>query len=112
MAKTLFERIVDREIPASFVHEDEHCFAIKDINPQAPLHVLVIPRKPIAKLSDAQPEDQTLLGHLLLVANKIAADAGYSDFRLNVNNGAGAGQSVYHLHVHLIAGRPMKWPPG
>jgi histidine triad (HIT) family protein len=96
MAKTLFERIVDREIPASFVHEDEHCFAIKDINPQAPLHVLVIPRKPIAKLSDAQPEDQTLLG----------------DFRLNVNNGAGAGQSVYHLHVHLIAGRPMKWPPG
>jgi histidine triad (HIT) family protein len=112
MAKTLFERIVDREIPASFVHEDEHCFAINDINPQAPLHVLVIPRKPIAKLSDARAEDQTLLGHLLLVANKIAADAGYSDFRLNVNNGAGAGQSVYHLHVHLIAGRPMKWPPG
>jgi len=113
MAKTLFEKIAAREIPASFVHEDEHCFAIRDINPQAPLHVLVIPRKPIAKLSDSQPADQALLGHLLLVAGKVAADAGHGDaFRVVVNNGADAGQSVFHLHLHVIAGRHMKWPPG
>jgi len=113
MAKTLFEKIADREIPATFVHEDEHCFAIKDINPQAPLHVLVIPRKPIVKLSDSKPEDQALLGHLLLVSAKIAADAGYANaFRVVINNGAEAGQSVFHLHLHVIAGRHMKWPPG
>ncbi len=113
MTKTLFERIADREIPAAFIHEDEHCFAIKDINPQAPLHALVIPRKLIVKLSDSKPEDQALLGHLLLVANKIAAEAGYAGaFRLVVNNGAEAGQSVFHLHVHVLGGRPMKWPPG
>jgi histidine triad (HIT) family protein len=113
MAKTLFERIAAREIPAAFVHEDEHCFAIKDINPQAPLHVLVIPRKPIPKLSDSQPEDEALLGHLMLTANKIAAEAGYANaYRLVVNNGAEAGQSVFHLHLHVIGGRGMKWPPG
>ena len=112
MAKTLFEKIIDREIPGSFVHEDEQCVAIKDINPGAPLHVLVIPRKPIAKLGDAKPEDQALLGHLLLVANKVAADAGFADYRVVVNNGAGAGQSVFHVHLHVVAGRPLKWPPG
>lgn len=113
MAKTLFERIIDREIPASFVHEDEHCIAIKDINPAAPLHVLVIPRKPMPRLCDGVAEDQALLGHLLLVANKVATDAGYGEaFRLVVNNGAAAGQSVFHLHLHVIAGRPLKWPPG
>jgi histidine triad (HIT) family protein len=113
MAKTLFEKIIDREIPASFVHEDSHCVVIKDINPQAPLHVLVIPRKPIVMLSDATPEDQALLGHLLLVAGKVAAEAGYSSaYRVNINNGAEAGQSVFHLHVHVLAGRPFSWPPG
>lgn len=112
MAKTLFERIIDRELPANFVYEDELCVVIKDINPGAPLHLLVIPRKPLVKLSDASVDDQALLGHLLLVANKVAADAGYADFRVAINNGAGAGQSVFHVHVHVLAGRPLKWPPG
>ena len=113
MAKTLFEKIIDREIPATFVHEDPLCVAIRDINPQAPLHALVIPRKPIAMLSDATIDDQGLLGHLLLVAGKIAADAGYAKaYRININNGAEAGQSVFHIHVHVLAGRPFHWPPG
>ena len=113
MAKTLFEKIIDREIPGTFVYEDEQCVAIKDINPGAPLHLLVIPRKPIPQLKDAKPEDQALLGHLLLVANKVAADAGFGEaYRVAINNGAGAGQSVFHIHVHVIAGRPLKWPPG
>ena len=112
MAKTLFEKIIDRELPASFLYEDELCVAIKDINPGAPLHALVIPRKPIAGLSDATYEDQALLGHLLLVAHRIAADAGYADFRVAINNGVGAGQSVFHIHLHVLAGRPLKWPPG
>ncbi|MDM4770138.1 histidine triad nucleotide-binding protein [Solimonas sp. SE-A11] len=113
MAKTLFEKIIDREIPATIVHEDEHCVAIQDINPGAPMHLLLIPRKPIPRLCDAGPEDQALLGHLMLSAGKIAAAYGYGEaFRLVVNNGADAGQSVFHLHLHLIGGRPLKWPPG
>lgn len=113
MSKTLFEKIIDREIPASFVHEDELCVAIKDVNPAAPLHLLVIPRKPMPRLCDATPEDQALLGHLMLVANKVADDAGFGEaFRLVVNNGAASGQSVFHLHLHVVAGRPLKWPPG
>lgn len=112
-AKTLFQRIIDHELPATFVHEDAHCVAIKDINPGAPLHLLVIPRKPLPRLCDADAGDQALLGHLLLVANRLAADAGYGEaYRIAINNGAGAGQSVFHLHVHVLAGRPMKWPPG
>ncbi len=111
--KTLFEKIIDREIPASFVHEDEQCVVIKDVNPTAPMHLLVIPRKPMPRVCDAMLEDQALLGHLLLVANKVAADAGYGDaFRLVINNGAAAGQSVFHLHLHVLGGRPLKWPPG
>ena len=113
MAKTLFEKIIDREIPGKIVHEDEHCVAIQDINPGAPMHLLLIPRKPIPRLCDAGPEDQALLGHLMLSAGKIAAAHGYGEaFRLVVNNGAEAGQSVFHLHLHLIGGRPLKWPPG
>ena len=112
MSKTLFQKIADREIPAQIVHEDEHCFAIRDINPQAPLHLLVIPRKLIPKLSDADAADQALLGHLLLVGKQLALAAGHADFRLNINNGAGAGQSVFHLHVHVLGGRMFKWPPG
>ncbi len=113
MAKTLFEKIIARELPATLVYEDEHCVAIKDINPGAPMHLLLIPRKPIPRLCDAGPDDQALLGHLMLTAGKIAADNGYGEaFRLVVNNGAEAGQSVFHLHLHLIGGRPLKWPPG
>ena len=113
MAKTLFEKIIDREIPASIVYEDEQCVAFRDINPGAPTHVLLVPRKPIAKLSDATAADQALLGHLLLAANKVAVQLGVGDaFRLVVNNGAGAGQSVFHLHLHILGGRPLKWPPG
>lgn len=113
MSKTLFEKICDREIPAEIVYEDELCVAFKDINAQAPLHVQLVPRKPITRLGDAEPADQALLGHLLLTAPKIAVAAGYGEaFRLVVNNGAGAGQSVFHLHLHILAGRPLKWPPG
>lgn len=113
MAKTLFEKIIDREIPGSFVHEDEHCVAIKDINPGAPMHLLVIPRKPLPRLCDAGAADQALLGHLMLVAGRLAVQHGHGEaFRLVVNNGAGAGQSVFHLHLHVLGGRAMKWPPG
>jgi histidine triad (HIT) family protein len=110
---TLFSRIIAREIPADIVYEDDLCLAFRDINPQAPTHVLVIPKKEIPRLTDAKDEDQALLGHLLLAAGKIARQLGVDDaFRLAVNNGAQAGQSVFHLHLHLLAGRPFRWPPG
>ena len=110
---TLFGKIINREIAADIVHEDEHCLAFRDINPQASTHVLLIPKKEIARLADATPEDKALLGHLLLTAGKIARDLGVDDaFRLVVNNGAGAGQSVFHLHLHILAGRSFSWPPG
>ena len=110
---TIFGKIARREIPADILYEDEHCLAFPDINPQAPTHVLVIPKKEIAKLSDAGAQDQALLGHLMLAAGKIARQLGVGDaFRLIVNNGAEAGQSVFHLHLHLLAGRKMRWPPG
>jgi histidine triad (HIT) family protein len=110
---TIFGKIVRREIPADIIYEDEHCLAFSDINPQAPTHVLVIPRKEIVKLSDAGAEDQALLGHLMLAAGKIARQLGVGDaFRLVVNNGAEAGQSVFHLHLHILAGRELRWPPG
>ena len=110
---TLFAKIIAREIPADIVYEDDLCLAFRDINPQAPTHVLVIPKKEIPRLADAQEEDQALLGHLLLAAGKIARQLGVEDaFRLAVNNGAQAGQSVFHLHLHLLAGRPFRWPPG
>jgi histidine triad (HIT) family protein len=110
---TIFGKIIKREIPADIVYEDELCLAFRDVNPQAPTHVLIIPRKEVARLADAGQEDQALLGHLLLAANKIARQLGVDGaFRLVVNNGAGAGQSVFHLHLHLLAGRPFHWPPG
>ncbi len=113
MSKTLFEKIIDREIPGDIVYEDDQCIAFRDINPGAPVHLLLVPRKPIPMLSDATPADQALLGHLLLIAPKIAEQEGYGDaFRLAINNGAAAGQTVFHLHLHIIAGRPLKWPPG
>ncbi|HTE14763.1 MAG TPA: histidine triad nucleotide-binding protein [Burkholderiales bacterium] len=110
---TLFSKIIKREIPADIVYEDELCLAFRDVNPQAPTHVLLIPKKEIPRLVDAKPEDAALLGHLLLTANKVAQQLGVGDaFRLAVNNGADAGQSVFHLHLHILAGRTFKWPPG
>jgi histidine triad (HIT) family protein len=110
---TIFTKIIAREIPAKIVYEDELCLAFHDVNPQAPTHVLLIPKKEIPRLVDAQPEDAALMGHLLLTANKIARQLGVGDaFRLAVNNGADAGQSVFHLHLHILAGRAFKWPPG
>ena len=113
MAETLFTRIINRQIPADIVYEDEHCIAIKDVNPQAPVHLLLIPKKPLDRLSNAQAADQALLGHLMLAVGKITRQLKIEDaFRLAVNNGADAGQSVFHLHMHILAGRPFKWPPG
>jgi histidine triad (HIT) family protein len=110
---TLFRKIIAREIPADIVYEDTHCLAFRDINPQAPIHVLVIPKQEIPRLADAQDADQALLGHLMLAAGKVARQLGVDDaFRLIVNNGADAGQTVFHLHLHILAGRPMRWPPG
>ena len=106
MSETIFGKIVSGEIPSEFLYEDDHCIAINDVSPQAPVHVLVIPKKGIPRLVDAQPEDQALLGHLLLAAGKVAEQLGVEDaFRLIINNGSGAGQTVFHLHLHIIAGR-------
>jgi len=113
---TLFEKIVAREIPADIVHEDDHCIAFRDIEPQAPIHLLVVPKKPIARVGEAESEDGEVLGHLLLMAGKVAADLGVSSadegFRLVINHGRNGGEAVPHLHVHLLAGRQMGWPPG
>lgn len=108
MAETIFGKMVSGEIPVDTVYEDEHCIAINDINPQAPVHVLVIPKRAIEKLSDAQDSDQELLGHLMLAAGRVARQLGVADaFRLIVNNGAGAGQTVFHLHLHILAGSTL-----
>ena len=113
MSATLFEKIINREIPSDILYEDDLSFVIKDINPQAPTHLLIIPKKVIPKLSDASEDDQMTLGHLMLVAGKIADQLGLDEtFRLVVNNGAKAGQSVFHLHLHLLSGRILNWPPG
>ena len=110
---TLFGKIIRRELPADIVYEDEWCLAFRDINPQAPTHVLLVPKKEIDKLSSATPENQSLLGHMMLAASKVARQLGVGDaFRIVVNNGAGAGQTVFHLHLHILAGRKLKWPPG
>jgi len=113
---TLFEKIIAREIPAKIIYEDDLCFAINDINPQAPTHVLIIPRKVIPRVGEAEPGDQATLGALLLASGKIAKQLGVSDtskgFRLVINQGRDAGESVPHMHVHLLAGRELGWPPG
>ncbi|ETN64494.1 protein kinase C inhibitor [Anopheles darlingi] len=110
---TIFGKILRKEIPCTFIHEDDKCVAFNDISPQAPVHFLVIPRKPIAQLSKASEEDGALLGHLMLVGKKLAAEQGLGDgFRVVINDGANGAQSVYHLHLHFLGGRQMKWPPG
>ena len=109
---TIFGRILRGEIPCDAVYSDEQCLAFRDVNPQAPVHVLVIPREPIAQLGEAEPRHRELLGHLLLVAATVARQEGLSDWRTVINSGAGAGQTVFHLHVHVIGGRPLAWPPG
>ncbi|MCX6856255.1 MAG: histidine triad nucleotide-binding protein [Verrucomicrobia bacterium] len=114
--KTIFQKIIDREIPAPLVYEDDLVAAFNDIQPQAPIHVLIVPKKLIPRVGEAQPEDQATLGALLLAAGKIADKLGIKDrsqgFRLVINHGKDGGESVPHLHVHLLAGRPLDWPPG
>jgi histidine triad (HIT) family protein len=113
---TLFEKIIAREIPAQIIYEDDNCAAINDINPKAPVHVLIIPKKVIPRIGDATAEDQSTLGALLLAAGKIATQLGVNatskGFRLVINHGRDAGETVPHLHVHLLAGRDLGWPPG
>jgi histidine triad (HIT) family protein len=113
MTETIFSKIINREIPADIVYEDDLALAFRDANPQAPAHILVVPKQAIPRLADATKEHQKLLGHLLLVAAKIADQEGYGDaFRLVINNGEKVGQTVFHLHVHILAGRSFGWPPG
>lgn len=112
MSDCIFCKIIKREIPAQLVHEDDRSVAFKDINPQAPTHVLVVPKKHVAALSACVDEDSALLGHLQLAAKAIAEKGKLSSFRLVTNNGRGAGQTVDHLHYHLLGGRAMQWPPG
>ena len=113
MSETIFDKIIRKEIPADIVFEDEHCLAFKDVNPQAPIHILIIPKTCIDKVANATDKDKNALGHLLVKAGEIADDLGVKDaFRLVINNGEKAGQTVFHLHIHLLAGRPFNWPPG
>lgn len=109
---SVFQKIIDREIPAEIVFEDDHVLAFKDIHPQAPVHILIIPRKPLPGISAAREDDLELLGRMLLAGKMIAATEGLSDYRLVINNGPDAGQSVFHLHMHLLGGRLLSWPPG
>ncbi len=111
--KTLFQKIIDREIPSEIIYEDDICIAINDINPQAPIHILLIPKKPIKKLSECKKEDKDLLAHLFMTVVKVTEMLGISDsFRININNGEEAGQEVFHLHIHILGGRKFNWPPG
>jgi histidine triad (HIT) family protein len=114
MADCLFCKIISGETPGDFVHQDERCVVIRDINPQAPTHVLVIPREHMESLDEAGAGDELLLGHLLRVGARVANQAGLeeSSYRTVINTGAGAGQSVFHVHVHVLGGRRMNWPPG
>lgn len=114
MADCLFCLIRDDKIPSKKVHDDEVCFAFRDINPQAPTHVLVVPKKHVATLNDATAEDAAMLGHLMVVAKKIAADEGHAEsgWRTIFNVNRGAGQTVFHIHLHVLGGRAFTWPPG
>ncbi len=110
----IFCQIIEGEIPAGIVHTDEHAIAFHDVNPQAPVHVLIIPRDHIESLDEASQRDEAMLGHLLRIAARVANDQGLSEsgYRTVINTGAGAGQSVFHLHIHVLGGRPLSWPPG
>lgn len=112
--ETIFSKIIKREIPANIVFETESIIAFKDVSPQAPTHILVVPKKPIRGISDAMPEDKELLGEMLLAVAAIARDIGLDSdgYRIVINNGAGAGQTVFHLHMHILGGRSFDWPPG
>ena len=114
MSKTLFEKIAAREIPAEILYEDDLVLAIRDIKPAAPIHVLIVPKKPISRIAEAQPSDHQVLGHLLLKAAEVAEKLGLKKggYRLVINNGPDAGESVPHLHCHILGGRHMSWPPG
>jgi histidine triad (HIT) family protein len=111
---TIFGKIIRKEIPANIVYEDDLCLAFTDITPQAPTHILVIPKKPIPSLGEASPADKELLGHLLLTVKQVADQVGLTDsgYRVVVNTGMNGGQTVFHLHLHLLGGRAMQWPPG
>lgn len=111
---TLFEKIAQREIPADIVYEDDICMCIRDINPQAPVHLLIVPKKPIVRIAEAEIDDQSTLGHLLLTAKLVAKQEGFAEsgFRTVINNGSDGGEEVPHLHLHILAGRKMTWPPG
>ena len=111
---TLFEKIITREIPADIVYEDDLVLAFRDINPKAPIHILIIPKKPIPRIAEAIPEDHQVLGHLLLKAREVADETGLTEkgYRLVINNGSDAGETVPHLHLHILGGRTMIWPPG
>lgn len=112
--KTLFEKICAKEIPATILHEDDRCIAFRDISPQAPVHILVVPRKAVTRVGLAEAGDEALLGHLLLTAAAVARSEGISEtgYRLVINNGRDGGEAVPHLHVHLLGGRKLDWPPG
>jgi histidine triad (HIT) family protein len=113
MSETVFSKIIRREIPADIVYEDDLALAFNDINPQAPTHILVIPRQPIPRISEASDDDQALLGHLLLTAKRVAEQVGLEKgYRVVINNGNDGGQTVDHLHLHILGGRFMQWPPG
>jgi histidine triad (HIT) family protein len=113
MPETVFSKIIERKIPARIEHEDDLCLAFHDVAPQAPTHVLVIPKKPIPSLADLEAADEALVGHLVVVATQLAAKLGLGNgYRLVVNCGRDGGQSVDHLHVHLLGGRSLGWPPG
>ena len=112
MSENIFQDIIGKKIPADIIHEDNLSIAFNDISHQAPTHILIIPKKNIAKISDANDEDENLLGHLLLVAKKVTSDMGITDYRIIINNGSEAGQTVFHLHLHILAGRTFGWPPG
>ncbi len=112
MEDSLFTKIIQRKIPAKIIFEDADCIVIHDIKPAAPVHLLVIPKKPIATLNDLTPDDAALVGRLFLAAARVMKDLGHSDYRTVFNCGAGAQQSVFHLHLHVLAGREFTWPPG
>lgn len=111
--ETIFSKIIRKEIPADIVYEDELCLAFKDVSPQAPTHILVIPKKPIPRLSEAVSDDHALMGHLLLTVKRVAEQAGLTNgYRVVINNGKDGGQTVDHLHLHILGDRQMNWPPG